>query len=248
MKSTVSALTFIALLTLGLAGCASPVGTATPSLSPAEAAVENLHWFGFNAAVLYHGSQNIYFDPVQLSGEPPPADLILITHSHAQAWSPEDLKQIIVPDTTVIISPNVTVLYDQYQDEFGVPAIVLAAGESTEVNGVRVEATPVLESPTHLAAAGIVGYLVTVDGIRIYDAAETVHFPEMAAYQADVALYSVFPELGDEEIEAVLSLLQAQAVIFLRVPLSVVQIYVDRYGQQDLPMQFVIPATGPYNP
>jgi L-ascorbate metabolism protein UlaG (beta-lactamase superfamily) len=247
LRSIASVLWVVAALLGGLAGCASPSAPASPTPAPAELAAR-LHWFGFNASVLYHGSKNIYFDPVQLSGSPPPADLILITHSHGQAWSPEDIKQIIGPDTILIISPNMTVLYEQYQEELGVPAIVLAAGETAEVSGVQVEATRVDENPRHLPAAGIVGYLVTVDGIRIYDAAETVHYPEMADHACDIALYSVFPELGDEEIEAVLGLLQTRAVIFLRVPPSVVQIYVDRYGAQDRPMQFIVPATGAYPP
>jgi L-ascorbate metabolism protein UlaG (beta-lactamase superfamily) len=247
MKNAISILLLAAALAAAASGCAAPAASETPSAPPAGLA-DRLHWFGFNSAVLYHGSKNIYFDPVQLSGDPPLADLILITHSHGQAWSPEDIRQILVPETTLIISPNMTVIYEQYRDELGVEAVVLAAGESVEVDGVTVEATRVVESPSHLAAAGIVGYLVTVDGISIYDAAETVHFPEMASYQADVALYSVFPELGDEEIEAVLGSLRAKIVIFLRVPLSVAQIYVDSYGGQDWPMEFVIPSTGAYDP
>ena len=221
--------------------------TTSPTLSPLTAA-QNLHWFGYNASLLYHGSQNIYFDPVVLSGDPPPADLILITHSHTQAFSPEDIKKIITPETTVIIGPNVTVLYALYQDELGVPAIVLNEGERTNVKGIEVEATHVVENPSHLPATGIIGFIVTIDGIRIYHAAETLYYPEMANYSPDITIYSVFSELGDDEIEQFVHGLQTNILIFARIPPSLAQIYADRYNQQGLPIQFFVPPTGPYKP
>ena len=108
------------LLAGSLTACAAPtlVPTAEPTSTPAPStstpcaadALSKLHWFG-TSAILYNGSQKIYFDPISLTGTFPPADIILITHAHTDHWSVNDLKKIIGPKTTLIISPSVKVAY-----------------------------------------------------------------------------------------------------------------------------------------
>ncbi len=164
----------------------SPTPTATPS--PADA-VSKLHWFG-TSAVLYNGSQVIYFDPITLSGELPIADIVLITHAHTDHWSVKDLKQIIGPDTTLVISPNVTTVYEAAKDELGIPATVLGEGEMTAINGLSIAAVPSFDTRFHLRENGGVGYIVTVDDLRIYHAGGTASYPEMAQNECDIAILS----------------------------------------------------------
>jgi L-ascorbate metabolism protein UlaG (beta-lactamase superfamily) len=171
----------------------------------------------------------------------------LITHAHGETWSLNDVLKIVGPQTTLIISPNMTVTYEQHKDQIGVPAIVLEEGESTEMNDVKVEAVHINQNPNHLAANGIVGFIVTIDGIRIYDASDTLFYPEMANIQCDIALYPVFSEVAGD-IDQVVQVLDTQAMIFVRTPLSVAQLYVDRYNQEGLPIQFIVPSYGAYNP
>ncbi len=190
---------------------AAPTSTPvppTPTLSPLDAA-SKLHWFG-TSAILYNGSQKIYFDPVTLSGTPPPADIILVTHAHSDHWSVNDLKQIIGPNTTLIVSSNVKGAYEPVKDDLGIPATVLAEGEKTEVNGVSIEAVPAFDNAFHLRANGGVGYIVTVDGVRMYHSGGTAAYPEMAQNNCDIAMV---PMYSAEGLMAIIKLIPAKVFV-----------------------------------
>ena len=72
-------------------------------------------------------------------------------------------------------------------------------GEKLTVAGAQVEAVRAYTLtnfrspgvPFHPREAGHVGYVVTVDGVRIYFAGDTDHIPEMADIACDVALLPV---------------------------------------------------------
>ncbi len=153
--------------------------------------VSKLHWFG-TSAVLYSGSQHIYFDPVTLSGTLPTADLILVTHAHGDHWSVNDLKKIIGPETKLVISPSVSTAYEKAKDELGIAATILAEGEKTEVNGLSIEAVPAFDTRFHLRESGGVGYIVAVDDLHIYHAGGTYSYPEMAKYESDIAILPLY--------------------------------------------------------
>jgi L-ascorbate metabolism protein UlaG (beta-lactamase superfamily) len=153
MKPAASIILSLACLFF-LGGCAAPVAQepATPApvftrtASPLETATGNFHWFRFSAC-LYHGSKNVYFDPVSLSGDLPPADLILITHSHADSWSLSDIKKIVGPNTTLVVGTNAAPKYETFKDQIDAPAIILDEGESAEVDGIKITAPREGKSP-----------------------------------------------------------------------------------------------------
>ena len=165
--------------------------------------MSKLHWFG-TSAFLYRGSQNIYFDPITLAGELPPADIILITHAHSDHWSVPDIKKIIGPNTVLVISPNVNAAYEASKDALGIPATVLKEGETTEVRGVSIQAVPAYDTGAHPRENGGAGYIVAVDGVRIYHAGGTAAYPEMAQYHCDVALIPVYGMAATNEMVKVI--------------------------------------------
>lgn len=183
-----------------------PMPTATPV--PVDP-VSRLHWFG-TSAILYNGSQVIYFDPITLSGELPPADLILVTHAHTDHWSVKDIQQIIGPNTTLVISPNSTSVYESAKDEFGIPATILVEGETIEVNGLTIEAVPAFDTRFHLRANEGVGYIVTVDGTRIYHAGGTASYPEMAQNECDIA---ILPMYTADDTRTMIELIPAETFV-----------------------------------
>jgi L-ascorbate metabolism protein UlaG (beta-lactamase superfamily) len=243
---------------LFLAGCGTaatvatpPTETAAPTTVPATPTsdvppeVSKIHWFGISA-ILFHGSKNIYFDPVNLSGNLPPADLILISHAHSDHADLASLQKIIGPDTVLIISPNVTVFYEQNKDALGIPATVLAEGETTQVGDISIRAVPAFSSGAgHLRESGGVGYVVTVDGEKIYFAGGTNFYPEMAQIESDVAL---FPIYSNADAEKVIEVLPTKIFIPIHISGTAATAYAAVFATLPTKIKFIALQDGPYNP
>jgi len=154
--------------------------------------IENIHWLGHDSFRL-DGSSTVYIDPWKLAADAPPADLILITHDHYDHFSPDDIARLSTPRTTLIGPASVTAKID------GVAAVTLSAGETATVGGVTVTGVPAYNIDKfrqpgevfHPRAAGGLGYIVELDGRRIYHAGDTDAIPEMRDVRCDVALLPV---------------------------------------------------------
>jgi L-ascorbate metabolism protein UlaG (beta-lactamase superfamily) len=130
-------------------------------------------------------------DPVgggeAFAGLPSP-DLILITDIHGDHLDKPTVAAVAAEDTTVVAPRAVA---DRLGD-WGGTTKVLANGETTEVNGVSIEALPMYNltperSQFHTKGRGN-GYVVTLAGQRIYISGDTEDIPEMRALEGiDVA-------------------------------------------------------------
>jgi L-ascorbate metabolism protein UlaG (beta-lactamase superfamily) len=195
------------LLVSALAGC-GPSAATEPAALP-DSPVERLHWFGISA-YLYHGSLNVYFDPANLEGELPTADLVLVTHAHSDHYSLADLLKVVGPDTILVLGTNASSAYDRTRDQLGVEAIILGEGESIEAGGVKIEAVPAFEPRFHARGSGGVGFIVSVDGLRLYHAGGTNTYPEMAGYECDVAM---LPLYTIDDLNAMIEIVPAETIL-----------------------------------
>jgi L-ascorbate metabolism protein UlaG (beta-lactamase superfamily) len=258
MKRIILPIPVIAIAAFLISGCAvpasaepatEPVSTATVQengtpASDLPAAVGKLHWFG-TSAVLYHGSKNIYFDPVTLAGNLPPADIVLISHAHADHADLESLEKIIVPGTILILSPNVGAFYHAHAHDIGVVPIFLKEGETAEIGGVKIEAVPAYDDQIHFRSTEGAGFVVGVDGERIYFAGGTRVFPEMADIVSDVTLY---PWYRNADVLAAAEILQTKVLIPVHSGESGVKAFVDVYGKDITRLKLVALVPGPYYP
>ncbi|MBW2060550.1 MAG: MBL fold metallo-hydrolase [Deltaproteobacteria bacterium] len=149
-----------------------------------EKMIENIHWLGHDGFYVA-GSKVVYFDPFQISGGPK-ADLIFITHEHFDHCSPEDVAKITKDDTVVITEPDSA-------KKLSGNVKVLKPGESTEVAGVKVQALPSynVDKDFHPQANNWLGFIVELDGVKIYHTGDADLIPEMQGLEVDIALIPV---------------------------------------------------------
>jgi len=140
-------------------------------------------WLG-HAGFMLEGVKRVYIDPYQIKTGLPPADIVLVTHSHFDHFSQNDIKRIL-GDSTVIVAPSDCKMSGNVRN--------VKPDDTIEIGGVRIEAVPAynIGKRFHPKESGWVGYVVEMDGVRVYHAGDTDLIPEMKSINADVALLPI---------------------------------------------------------
>lgn len=146
---------------------------------------DKIKWLGHATFRLEGTKSTVYIDPWKLK-KPVPADVVCITHSHYDHLSEEDVERIRKP-TTVIVGPP------DCKGGFGAAFKPIAPGDSLEIGDVRIRAVPAynVDKSFHPKKNNWVGYIVTLDGVRVYHTGDADMIPEMADIDTDVALLPV---------------------------------------------------------
>ncbi len=171
-----------------------PPPTATPAPTSATAAadpLQGIHWLG-HASFCLTSEKVVYVDPWELTAAAPPqADIIIITHGHSDHCSPGDVAKISGPQTTVLAPVDCA-------HQLGGQVQTITPGQELTVQGVAIETVQAynLDKSFHPEEASYVGYVVTLDGVRIYHAGDTDLTEQVAGVRADVALLPVDGEFN----------------------------------------------------
>lgn len=137
----------------------------------------------------------VYADPFDLTDADAAhdADLVLVTHGHYDHLSPEDIARVAQAATELVAPAS---LADEVAG-LGVAAVhPMCAGERIEVAGIAIEAVPAYNVEPgrlglHPQANAWLGYVLTVDGMRVYIAGDTDRNPDNARVSCDVALIPI---------------------------------------------------------
>ena len=134
-----------------------------------------------NIRIEYDGRE-IEIDPVTKLGNKtidytamPKADYIFVTHEHGDHFDKEALKQLTGEKTQLITNKRCAEMLGYGE--------IMVNGQSSTFNDITVEAVPaynISEGRTQFHPKGRDnGYILTIDGLRIYIAGDTEDIPEM---------------------------------------------------------------------
>jgi L-ascorbate metabolism protein UlaG (beta-lactamase superfamily) len=194
------------LLTLGVSLTAF-AQTQTFSTSDGDVKITPI----FHASTLIQaGGKTIYIDPAKpakIDGLPK-ADLILISHIHADHFDPEYIAKLSQPSTEVIAPASVVEKFPS--------AKPMANGQTQHWQQWTIEAVPAYNLKRGPAAGQLFhpkgrdnGYVLTYGGKRFYFSADTEGTPEMRALKnIDVAFvcmnlpYTMPPDEAADAVKA----------------------------------------------
>ena len=164
--------------------------------------VKKMVWLGHDAFRI-DADKTIYFDPYQISTGPG-ADLILISHDHFDHCSPEDVAKIQKSDTVIETEKDSA-------KKLSGDVRVIKAGDTISVGDVKIEAVPSYNTDKdfHPQANAWVGFIIEVQGVRVYHAGDTDFIPEMKDFNVDIALLpvsGVYVMNAEQAIQAALAI------------------------------------------
>ena len=159
------------------------------------------------------GSRVIYTDPFKVAVRDE-ADIILLSHEHFDHLSLEDLDKVIFPGTTIVASP---LCRDGLKGVKAKEIRFLDPGGKITVSKVQIEALPAYNinkfrepgQPFHPLGEKRLGFVITLDGTRVYFAGDTDFIPEMHDIAVDIALLPVsgtYVMTPEEAAEAALAI------------------------------------------
>ena len=148
---------------------------------------DEIEWLGQAAVRIHYHGLTIYIDPYQLK-DSVKADIILITHPHQDHWSKEDINKIITKKT-ILIAPQACL--DDATDLITKEKIASAPGFTTTIDGINIKAVPaynVVKTKFHPKINNWVGYILTLDGVKVYHTGDTERTPEMKNLKVDIVM------------------------------------------------------------
>jgi len=153
-----------------------------------------ISWLGHDGFKIKN-AKTVYIDPyVMEAGEK--ADIILVSHEHFDHCSSGVIKKIVSSNTTIVTTALVK---RQLSGTKAKEIRAVKPGEKMLIDGVSIETVPAynlnkFRSPGevfHSRHEEMLGFIVTMNGVRIYHAGDTDSIPEMQGLNADIACLPV---------------------------------------------------------
>jgi len=140
-----------------------------------------IEYKGHAGFLIIGGGKNIYIDPYKLPAGAgnEKADIVLLTHSHYDHCSIEDLSRIMKDGTVVICPADCSSKLTRLREKIDIR--VMEPGQEIEVENIKVKVVPAYNvgKEFHPKNEYWNGYVLDVEGVKIYHAGDTDLIPEM---------------------------------------------------------------------
>ena len=157
-----------------------------------EAMTDNIKVYGQNSIRITMGDKKIYIDPFQMKEAPNDADFLFITHEHSDHYSPADMKKVAGKNTILIMPES---MQGKVSEAKGIVSKIemVKPAETKTVEGLEFTTVPAynINKQFHPKSNGWVGYILNVNGTKIYIAGDMDATDEAKAVKCDVALVPV---------------------------------------------------------
>lgn len=153
--------------------------------------LENIQVLNHNG-IKFNKEKVIYTDPFQLKNHYHDADIILITHSHYDHFSEEDIEKVKNKDTTICVTEDLydkTVALGFLKDKI----IIVKPNQTYQILGIEVKTIPAYNrnKKFHPKESNWVGYLLNLQDTLYYIAGDTDMTEENKKVNCDVAFVPV---------------------------------------------------------
>ena len=154
--------------------------------------MENVKVFCHSSIKLSYEDISIYIDPYKVPEEYHDADIILITHTHYDHFSEDDIEKVRNENTIIVATLDAR---DKIK-EMGFAdhkVLLVEPNKKYKVNEVSFSTIPAynVNKTFHKKEYGWVGYVVTLDGVNYYIAGDTDINDENRAVDCDIAFLPV---------------------------------------------------------
>jgi L-ascorbate metabolism protein UlaG (beta-lactamase superfamily) len=154
-----------------------------------------ISWLGHDS-FLISNLKTVAIDPFKIKRQQHSADVLLITHEHFDHCSLDDVKKVISNKTLTVATPACRAELSKTKIS---EIRTVKPGDKLRLDGVSIEAVPAYNlnkfrepgKVFHPKEDQKVGYIIEMDGVRIYHAGDTDAIPEMKGLKTDVALLPV---------------------------------------------------------
>ena len=153
---------------------------------------ENIEVFRHNSIRIRGTLGSIYADPFRMEEAPKDAAFILITHDHYDHFSPEDIEKVSGKDSVLIVPEKMKKKAEEVKGMVS-RIVTVKPGAHYETDGLEYDTVAAYNilKPFHPKSAGWVGYVLNVDGKRIYIAGDIDDIKEARAVKCDVAMIPI---------------------------------------------------------
>jgi L-ascorbate metabolism protein UlaG (beta-lactamase superfamily) len=210
MRTRISLIAFTAIISIVFANPRIFAEDNAVQKGKEKAMSVKLQWFGHASFRISSGSDVIYIDPWKLKDTPHDATVVLVSHSHYDHYSADDIAKVSGMTTKFVAAEDVIQKQGKGQ--------ALKPGQSIDVNGIKITGVPAYNPAKqfHPKSNNWLGFVIEIAGKRIYYAGDTDLTDEMKALKnIDLALLPVggkYTMNADEAADATKQFRPKQAI------------------------------------